>query len=86
MGIGIFCTENWSNLVHALKVCSNGHLFGELWRLCQISIALEWRSDWNTNLQNPGSPTFEIADFEDRCTRLGGRTLQLGTVDLYEAL
>ena len=54
--------------------------------MCQISIALEWRSDWDTNSRKPGSLTFEIADFEDRCTRLGGRTLQLGTMNLYEAL
>src|SRR5258708_38436250 len=44
MGIGIFRTENWSNLIHALKVCRDGHLLVELWRLCQISIALGQRS------------------------------------------
>jgi hypothetical protein len=48
--------------------------------------ALPWNAAQITNLQMPESPTFEIANFEDGCPRLCGRTLQLGTVDLYEAL
>ena len=48
-----------------------------------LEIALRLKRQLATK---PESRTFEIADFEDRCPRLCGCTLQLGTMDLYEAL
>jgi len=41
LGIGIFRAEYWSDFIHPLKVSRNGHLFGELWRLCEVRVALK---------------------------------------------
>jgi|SRR5712672_1888815 len=50
VGVGVFCTENWTNLVHAFKVSRDGHLLGKLWRLREVGAALRWRSDLDITL------------------------------------